>query len=42
MENAETKVCSSIQIKGGMFDLKQRKILLADPEWRAIFLGEKL
>jgi hypothetical protein len=42
MENATGSVCSTVQIKGGMFDLKQRKMLLADSEWRAIFLGKKL
>lgn len=42
MENAAGTVCSTVQIKGGMFDLKERKMLLADREWRAIFLGQKL
>ncbi len=42
MENAEGALCSTVQIKGGMFDLKERKMLLADSEWRAIFLGRKL
>lgn len=42
MENAAGSVCSTVQIKGGMFDLKQRRMLLADSEWRAIFLGKKL
>lgn len=42
MENAAGQLCSHVQIKGGMFDLKERKMLLADSEWRAIFLGQKL
>jgi YbgC/YbaW family acyl-CoA thioester hydrolase len=42
MENAAGTVCSTLQLKGGMFDLKQRKILLADSEWRAVFLGKSL
>lgn len=42
MENAAGTVCSMLQLKGSMFDLKQRKIMLADSEWRAVFLGQKL
>ncbi|MDQ3235041.1 MAG: acyl-CoA thioesterase [Pseudobdellovibrionaceae bacterium] len=42
MENAAGTACSMLQLKGSMFDLKERKILLADREWQAVFLGEKL
>ena len=42
MENAQGQLCSHVEIKGGMFDLKERKMVLADSEWRAVFLGQKL
>jgi len=42
MENAAGTVCSLLQLKGAMFDLTNRKILLADSEWRKVFLGNRL
>ncbi|WP_176736828.1 acyl-CoA thioesterase [Oligoflexus tunisiensis] len=42
MENAAGTVCSTLHLKGSMFDLRERKILLADSEWRAVFLGQGL
>jgi thioesterase III len=42
MEKIDGTPCAHLHLKGGMFDLKQRKMLLADREWRAVFLGSKL
>lgn len=42
MERADGSICAYLHLKGGMFDLKARKLLLADKEWRAVFLGNNL
>ncbi len=36
------ELCATLRLKGAMFDLKQRKIILADQEWRDVFLGKNL
>jgi YbgC/YbaW family acyl-CoA thioester hydrolase len=42
MEKSSGELCSTIQIKGTVFDLKTRKIIAADAEWRSVFLGQKI
>jgi len=42
MEKSSGELCSTIQIKGTVFDLKTRKFISADAEWRSVFLGHKI
>lgn len=42
MHKDDKELCSTLHIKGAVFHLQERRLILGDAEWRSVFLGKDL